>query len=369
MSLAGFCGQRPRYIFPAALGVVVPVVFWGATSWDALWSDGQSKEGSDATTIVVVDESRIWTVISNEVGPVYLPGRPVPQTLITQHTVAPITIPSTSSSSPSSTQTVELADTKDETPPGPETQSRPDTNASVVLTTDSSTESISTAKRLMDQCRITYTTIKDYSCTFTKRERMEDGNLVGPQAMQMKVMARPLSVYFKFLQPFAGREVIWATGAYDGKVLVHEGGVARLAGTLKLEPTSKLAMKGCRHPISEAGLGYLIEQVIRRWDIELTPGETEVTIHHDTRVGNRNCTMIESKHPFKREGFVYHKVKIFVDDELQLPIRFEAYSWPLTPDGTAELLEEYTYLNLTTNNSLSPADFDPANSSYGFTRF
>jgi hypothetical protein len=229
---------------------------------------------------------------------------------------------------------------------------------------------IGEAKQIMARCRQAYLGVNDYSCTFTKRERMDDGSFVGPHVMQMKASARPLSVYFRFLQPFAGREAIWVAGGHDGKVLVHEGGVARiLAGTLKLEPNSGLAMKGCRHPISEAGLGYLIEQVTSHWEIELEPGEAVLTIHHDARVGNRPCTMIEAMHPRHREGYVHYKVKLYVDNELNLPIRFEAYSWPQGPDGVSDLIEEYTYLNLKINPGLSPSDFDPANSAYAFSRF
>jgi hypothetical protein len=188
--------------------------------------------------------------------------------------------------------------------------------------------------------------------------------------MQMKVSARPLSVYFRFLQPFAGREAIWVEGGHDGKLLVHEGGVARLiAGTLKLDPRSGMAMSGCRHPISEAGLGYLIEKVSSRWEIELKAGESVVSIHRNARVGDRPCTMIEAKHPVRREGYVHHKVKLYVDQELRLPIRVEAYAWPTGDEESSELLEEYTYLNLVLNPGLSPTDFDPANSAYGFTRF
>ena len=59
-----------------------------------------------------------------------------------------------------------------------------------------------------------------------------------------------------------------------------------------------------------------------------------------------------------RRNFVFHMARIFVDKELNLPIRYESYDWPKEPGGPPELMEEYTYLNLKLNNGFTDADFD-----------
>ena len=51
-----------------------------------------------------------------------------------------------------------------------------------------------------------------------------------------------------------------------------------LAGTLALEPTSTRAMEDCRHPITEAGIGPLLDTLTKRWAVELDPVETKVTL-------------------------------------------------------------------------------------------
>ena len=56
-----------------------------------------------------------------------------------------------------------------------------------------------------------------------------------------------------------------------------------------------------------------------------------------------------------------------MDDELHVPIRFAAYSWPETKDGKPVLQEEYTYRQVSLNVGLSDADFDPKNPAYGFS--
>ena len=79
--------------------------------------------------------------------------------------------------------------------------------------------------------------------------------------------------------------------------------------------------------------------------------------------------MIESIHPRKHPEFLFHKVRLFINREHGLPIRFEAYDWPKSAKAEPELVEEYTYLNLKLNPALGDADFDPANAEYSFGRF
>ena len=62
--------------------------------------------------------------------------------------------------------------------------------------------------------------------------------------------------------------------------------------------------------------------------------------------------MIESVHPRKHPHFLFHMVRLYIDHEHGLPIRFEAYDWPKHPGAGPELVEEYTYLNLRTNVGL-----------------
>jgi len=228
---------------------------------------------------------------------------------------------------------------------------------------------IDRAKGAMAACRARYESIRDYSCVFHKRERI-DGKLINPHIMAMKVRTRPHALYFKFVQPNRGREAIFEPTKYDGKVVAHDVGLGRLlAGTMYLDPRGTMAMEESRHPVTEAGIGALIRTVIERWDAELDPDESSVAIHPHAKVGDRACTMIETVHPGRKEGFLFHRVKVFVDHEQGLPIRFEAYDWPKQAGGEADLVEEYTYADLKTDSGLEPADFDPANPRYSFRRF
>jgi hypothetical protein len=225
------------------------------------------------------------------------------------------------------------------------------------------------AKRMIGEARQRFSQVRDYSCTFFKRERIS-GRMTPQYVMQMKARTRPQSIYFRFVRPNSGREAIYVAGRNGGRAIVHDVGLGKLlAGTVELDPRSDRAMEDNRHPITEAGLGHLIETVFRRWNAEMNSGETRVTIVPNTRVGDRLCTMVESMHPQRHPSYLFHKVKLYFDHEHGLPIRFEAYDWPRRPGGQAELVEEYTYHSLRLNPGLSEHDFDPSNPQYSFGRF
>ena len=128
-------------------------------------------------------------------------------------------------------------------------------------------------------------------------------------------------------------------------------------------------MEENRHPINEAGIGSLIETVIDRWNQELDPTETTVEIHRHAKVGHRACTLIDTVHTVQRDSYFFHHVKVFIDHEHGVPIRFEAYNWPKKPGLEPELMEEYTYSDLKTDIGLTDLDFDPANPHYSYGRF
>ncbi len=228
---------------------------------------------------------------------------------------------------------------------------------------------IARALAAIEGCQLRYREVRDYTCLFNKRERI-NGKLSPVHIMMMKVRTNPNSVYFKFHQPAAGREAIYISGRNDGKVLAHDVGLGRLiAGTLSLDPKGGRAMEDCRHPISEAGIGPLLETLEARWSSELDPSESVVNFRYDQNVGDRRCTMIETTHPIQQPEFLFYRVRLFIDDELNLPIHFEAYDWPRSPQVQPELVEKYTYGELKLNVGLGDLDFDVANENYDFGRF
>ncbi len=228
---------------------------------------------------------------------------------------------------------------------------------------------IARALGAIEDCQIRYKAVRDYTCTFSKRERIK-GSMTPLHVLTMKVRTEPRSIYLKFRQPSAGREAIYIAGRNNGKVLAHDVGLNRLlAGTLHLDPTCGRAMEDCRHPISEAGIGPLLKTLETRWSSELDPSESVVIFRDDQTVKSRRCTMIETTHPDQRPEFLFYRVRLFIDDEIGLPIHFEAYDWPTSSHAPAEMVEEYSYSDLKLNVGLSDLDFDVSNKDYAFGRF
>lgn len=225
------------------------------------------------------------------------------------------------------------------------------------------------AIRVMLECRERFANVKDYTCTFYKRERVDDV-LTPMHVMTMKMRNDPYSIYFRFHQPNKGREAIYVQGRNDNRVLAHDVGFTKLlAGTMKLDPLGARAMENCRHPITKAGIGKLIETVLDRWEAELDDEESVVLFDSKIRLGSAPCLLIEAIHPQKKPEFMYHKVRLFIHAELGLPVRYEAYDWPARPGDAPEMLEEYVYDGVKLNVGLHDGDFDATNQLYSFGRF
>jgi len=208
--------------------------------------------------------------------------------------------------------------------------------------------------------------IQDYTCTMIKRERV-NGTLGEREYMYAKVRHQPFSVYLNFLKPaeVAGRQVIYVQGVHNDELAAHEGkGIRARLGWVWLKPTSALAMDGQRYPITMLGVSNLTKRLIEVAEHDKQFGECDVQIRKNAKVNDRVCTIIEVTHPVPRRNFIFHKAVVYVDDELHIPIRYEAYSWPKTPGGPPTLDEEYTYVNLKTNVGLQNIDFDTRNAEY-----
>ncbi len=214
--------------------------------------------------------------------------------------------------------------------------------------------------------------IRDYACTFYKRERI-DGELGPMQVIYAKVRHEPFSVYMHFLGPadLKGQECLYVEGRNDGKLVGHAGsGWRARLGSVELDPEGMLAMRGQRYPITEMGIRNLTARLIERASGELRFPDCKVQYYHQAKLGRganaRVTTCLEVKHENKRPEFSYHLARIYMDNEWGIPIRYEAYDWPQTPGGKPELTEQYTYMNLKINNGFTDADFDRRNPNYHF---
>ena len=227
----------------------------------------------------------------------------------------------------------------------------------------------------LDSLRHVRSQVHDYTAIFIKRWRV-DGDLPPLQYASLKIRNRktqgeeisvPLSVYLDFLKPSSvkGREVIWVEGRNDGNMIVHQGGFASFL-TTHLNPEGMLAMRGQRYSIKEIGIENLLEKIVATAYRDRQHGECEVQIQHNQPFGEASCTLVDITHPIRREHFRFHRARLYFDNSSKMPVRYQAWLWPETPDGPPVLDEEYNYFNLQVNVGLTDADFEPENPSYRF---
>ena len=223
------------------------------------------------------------------------------------------------------------------------------------------------------------TTVNDYTCTLVKRERI-DGKLLDYEYMFVKVRNRkvvdnkvvaPFSVYMYFLKPteVKGREVMFVEGRNEDKLVAHEGGTAgKYLPTVWINPTGVIAMRNQRYPITDLGIENLVLKLIERGELDKAAGrrDCEVTFHENAKINGRKCTLLQVKNAEATENLDFHMAQIFIDDELNVPIRHVAYDFPPKAGDPLPVIEEYTYLNLKINVGLTDKDFDHTNEEYNF---
>lgn len=216
--------------------------------------------------------------------------------------------------------------------------------------------------------------VQDYSAIMVKRERI-DGVLKCPEYLQMKVRCPrtisgqkvPFSVYLKALKPkkTAGREVVWVEGENSNKLCAHETGLLGMK-RFYLDPTGWVAMKDNRYPIFDAGIENLIIKLIEKAEAAKAANQCTVNYRDNAEIMKRKCSLIELINEERHESDEFHKAHVFIDNELNLPVRYVAFDWPSTPGGKPEIIEEYTYVRINLNQGYKDIDFSPDNPAYKF---
>ena len=219
--------------------------------------------------------------------------------------------------------------------------------------------------------------IRDYTCIMVKREQV-NGQLQDHEYMFCKIrneqadhgkVVIPFSVYLKFLKPshVKGREVIYVSDRNNGKMTAHEGGFrGRFIPTMDLDPVGMVAMRGNRYPVTEIGIRTLAARLLEKGLRDRKIGPCAVTFRKKANLNDRPCTIITVKHDEPKPGLDFHIARVCIDDELQIPVRYEAYDWPRNIGDRPELLEEYTYMQMKVNVGLGDVDFDIKNPAYNF---
>lgn len=216
--------------------------------------------------------------------------------------------------------------------------------------------------------------VRDYTCTFAKRERAR--NFLGKEwltefRMLLKVRHEPFGVYARFLDPpdRRGMEVIYVEGENDGRLVAHATGtLARVLGTMRLEPEGWEALIDHRHPITMAGMRNLLVAFLDEAAAhEAELARCEVRLVPDAVSYGRPCRCLEVRNPDPASAYSLALARVCFDDELLLPVHSERWEHA-DVDGVRRplLVERYDYTDVVLDPGLTDLDFDPDNPEYGY---
>lgn len=201
--------------------------------------------------------------------------------------------------------------------------------------------------------------VDNYIAIFHKQERVE-GKLLEEETILLK-FKKPFKLYMKWIQPpHAGRELIYVEGRNNNRVMTHEGGILGMV-TVNIDPKGSLAMRGNRHPVTDAGIDHLLNAMAENFRRGSREGVLRIVALGEERVYSRRTERFEAAFlEGKVKDYYARRIIINLDVENKLPIKIEIY------DEEDRLVEKYGYEDLELNPGLTDRDFDPKNPEYHF---
>ena len=224
---------------------------------------------------------------------------------------------------------------------------------------------------LLESARRRLDRVQGYTATFRRQERI--GGKLGPeQTLRLKSRPEPFAIYLKFVAPHPGKEVVFAKGRHDDKLVAHNGDWKdRLIPRLKLDPAGALALADSRHPITEAGLVNLTDRLIRFRRMDLADTDAVTVLDRVADPDGKARPRSIHTHTVRKPDRPFARVEVHYDPETFLPVRIASYDWPAPGEDPVppQLAERYSYDDLNLDARLTDLDFDPANPAYAFSRF
>ncbi len=229
--------------------------------------------------------------------------------------------------------------------------------------TTGDTQKVGAAIKLAKEVQENLKKIKDYEATFTKKEVV--GRKLIQSEMYVKFREEPFSVYIKYLNPHAGREVIYVAGRNKDKLLAHGEGITSIVGTIKLKPDSKDALEENRYPITMFGMSNLVSTLTSQWQEDEKHDDCVVKFFPNAKLDKVDCKVVETSYAKQVPHAKFHMSRMYISKETGLPVRVEQFGFPVA-GAEAPIVEEYTYSNVKTNLGFGDLDFDTANKAYGY---
>jgi hypothetical protein len=205
-----------------------------------------------------------------------------------------------------------------------------------------------------------YGRVVAYTARFFRQEMI--GGRLRPREEALLKFQQPNRFYLRWVSgPAKGRQMLYPDEAGD-RVLVAEPGMLMRLFTAVLPPDSPHVLEESRHPVTDIGIGRLVELILGNVRRAAAAGELQII---DRGVsGGPPETRLELVFPRTAARHYYaYRALVGVDVETGLPVTATIFDWD------DRMIEDYAYRDLRLNPPLTALDFDAANPEYRFPRW
>jgi outer membrane lipoprotein-sorting protein len=194
-----------------------------------------------------------------------------------------------------------------------------------------------------------YEPVKDYTTVYEKEEQAIDH---GQKQTIRLSFRKPLEVRMEWIDNNKVDQIaVYREGFNKGKLLARKTGLlGSVVGTIALDVRDGRAMADSRHPITEVGIGHVIEAIAR----DMEGGVVEPRPAEPVTLGGAPADKFEfdatTAAPVAGVEHARH-ASVWVDRALRLPVLIELV------DAKGSIVERHRFLNLHTNVGLTDAVF------------
>jgi outer membrane lipoprotein-sorting protein len=208
-----------------------------------------------------------------------------------------------------------------------------------------------------------YAKVTAYTAQFSRQEKIDERLRAREEAVLK--FQRPGKLYLRWQAGSpAGREILYVPGANGDRLLVHEPGMFSGRFTLLLAPDSPRVLAESRHPVTDIGIGKLVERIVAEVRRGLGNRELRVADAGATQDGARRIRRVAViPEPTAIDRYYAPRTVVEVDTTLGLPVGLIAL------DAADQVIERYEYRDVRIGAVLGALDFDPANPEYDFPRW
>jgi Protein of unknown function (DUF1571) len=211
----------------------------------------------------------------------------------------------------------------------------------------------------MTEAKRNFGVVKDYSCTLVSQERVK-GVLQEQSYIEFKARTEPFSISMRWLGPekLKGQEVAFVAGRHNNKMRVKSNFLgSNIVGFVTIDTNDPRVLQHSRHTILEAGLGNMIDQNLKHWQIAKNVGKSRVTVG-ESKYDKRDCLRVEITALEPAAGSYCCRTVIYLEKESKIPIRIENYDWPREGSPAGDMLEMFSYVGLRFNTGLRDEEFN-----------